>query len=86
MIKEDCNVLSLEINSILKAFFNIFTNCIYQVLIRRAKIADILPGNYKVNRGQDIMISVYNIHRSSQVRLSEHKFEKRVDFCEKNIY
>ncbi|GAB4856531.1 cytochrome P450 [Ancistrocladus abbreviatus] len=37
------------------------------VLIRRAQVEDILPGNYKVNPGQDIMISVYNIHRSSQV-------------------
>ncbi|KAL5995158.1 cytochrome P450 [Asimina triloba] len=37
------------------------------VLIRRARINDVLPGNYKVNAGQDIMISVYNIHRSSQV-------------------
>ncbi|KAM1396906.1 hypothetical protein ACFX2I_014548 [Malus domestica] len=37
------------------------------VLIRRAQVADVLPGNYKVNAGQDIMISVYNIHRSSKV-------------------
>ncbi|XP_062165800.1 carotene epsilon-monooxygenase, chloroplastic isoform X1 [Alnus glutinosa] len=37
------------------------------VLIRRAQVADMLPGAYKVNSGQDIMISVYNIHRSSQV-------------------
>ncbi|GAV62936.1 p450 domain-containing protein [Cephalotus follicularis] len=37
------------------------------VLIRRAKIADDLPGNYKVKAGQDIMISVYNIHHSSRV-------------------
>ncbi|KAL1201313.1 Carotene epsilon-monooxygenase [Cardamine amara subsp. amara] len=37
------------------------------VLIRRAQVPDILPGNYKVNTGQDIMISVYNIHRSSEV-------------------
>ncbi|KAK9921088.1 hypothetical protein M0R45_029617 [Rubus argutus] len=37
------------------------------VLIRRAQVADVLPGNYKVNPGQDIMISVYNIHRSSEV-------------------
>ncbi|XP_059462793.1 carotene epsilon-monooxygenase, chloroplastic [Corylus avellana] len=37
------------------------------VLIRRAQGADMLPGAYKVNSGQDIMISVYNIHRSSQV-------------------
>ncbi|KAK8940578.1 hypothetical protein KSP39_PZI009848 [Platanthera zijinensis] len=37
------------------------------VLIRRAQVADVLPGNYKVNAGQDIIISVYNIHRSPQV-------------------
>ncbi|XP_074369002.1 carotene epsilon-monooxygenase, chloroplastic isoform X1 [Apium graveolens] len=37
------------------------------VLIRRAQVADELPGNYKVNPGQDIMISVYNIHHSSKV-------------------
>ncbi|CAH8268453.1 unnamed protein product [Arabidopsis lyrata] len=37
------------------------------VLIRRAQVPDILPGNYNVNTGQDIMISVYNIHRSSEV-------------------
>ncbi|EPS64627.1 hypothetical protein M569_10150 [Genlisea aurea] len=52
------------------------TNCIMEsmrlyphppVLLRRARVADTLPGNYKVEPGQDIMISVYNIHRSSQV-------------------
>ncbi|XP_042512023.1 carotene epsilon-monooxygenase, chloroplastic [Macadamia integrifolia] len=37
------------------------------VLIRRAEVSDVLPGNYKVYPGQDIMISVYNIHHSSQV-------------------
>lgn len=37
------------------------------VLIRRAQVADMLPGDYKVDAGQDIMISVYNIHHSSQV-------------------
>ncbi|PHT82138.1 hypothetical protein T459_15153 [Capsicum annuum] len=37
------------------------------VLIRRAQVADVLPGNYKVNAGRDIMISVYNIHHSSEV-------------------
>ncbi|CAK9157706.1 unnamed protein product [Ilex paraguariensis] len=37
------------------------------VLIRRALVADVLPGNYKVNAGQDVMISVYNIHHSPQV-------------------
>ncbi|OAY42794.1 carotene epsilon-monooxygenase, chloroplastic [Manihot esculenta] len=37
------------------------------VLLRRAQVADVLPGNYKVNAGQDVMISVYNIHHSSKV-------------------
>ncbi|XP_078155673.1 cytochrome P450 superfamily protein isoform X1 [Carex rostrata] len=37
------------------------------VLIRRAQVDDVLPGKYKVNSGQDVMISVYNIHRSPQV-------------------
>ncbi|KAJ1377329.1 Cytochrome P450, partial [Sesbania bispinosa] len=33
----------------------------------RAQVPDELPGAYKVNAGQDIMISVYNIHHSSEV-------------------
>ncbi|KAL8516765.1 hypothetical protein ACS0TY_015142 [Phlomoides rotata] len=37
------------------------------VLLRRAQVADVLPGNYKVDAGQDIMISVYNVHHSAQV-------------------
>ncbi|KAK4755257.1 hypothetical protein SAY87_009014 [Trapa incisa] len=37
------------------------------VLIRRAIVPDVLPGDYKVDAGQDIMISVYNIHHSSKV-------------------
>ncbi|KAJ8754232.1 hypothetical protein K2173_002132 [Erythroxylum novogranatense] len=37
------------------------------VLLRRAQVADVLPGDYRVNVGQDIMISVYNIHHSSKV-------------------
>lgn len=37
------------------------------VLLRRAQVTDILPGSYKVNPGQDVMISVYNIHHSSEV-------------------
>ncbi|KAJ3689800.1 hypothetical protein LUZ61_018964 [Rhynchospora tenuis] len=44
------------------------------VLIRRAMVDDVLPGNYKVNPGQDIMISVYNIHRSPQVWDQAHEF------------
>jgi hypothetical protein len=38
-------------------------------LIRRSQIPDELPGDYKINAGQDIMISVYNIHHSSKVLL-----------------
>jgi len=37
------------------------------VLIRRAGQADTLPGGYAVPAGQDIIISVYNIHRSPAV-------------------
>lgn len=37
------------------------------VLIRRAMVADTLPGGFKVPVGQDIIISVYNIHRSPAV-------------------
>ncbi|CAN1770454.1 Carotene epsilon-monooxygenase, chloroplastic [Linum perenne] len=37
------------------------------VLLRRAQVPDVLPGDYKVNPGQDVMISVYNIHHSSKV-------------------
>ncbi|EFJ05918.1 hypothetical protein SELMODRAFT_187123 [Selaginella moellendorffii] len=34
------------------------------VLIRRAQEQDTLPGGYKLERGQNVMISVYNIHHS----------------------
>lgn len=37
------------------------------VLIRRAQEPDILPGGYKLETGQDVMISVYNIHHSPEV-------------------
>ncbi|KAH9326038.1 hypothetical protein KI387_006216, partial [Taxus chinensis] len=37
------------------------------VLIRRAQEPDVLPGGYKVAAGQDIMISIYNIHHSPMV-------------------
>ncbi|GBG69640.1 hypothetical protein CBR_g4469 [Chara braunii] len=37
------------------------------ILIRRANEPDVLPGGYRVGAGQDIMISVYNIHHSPQV-------------------
>lgn len=38
-----------------------------QVLLRRALSADELPGGYRIEAGQDVMISVYNIHHSPQV-------------------
>jgi carotene epsilon-monooxygenase len=38
-----------------------------QVLLRRAQEPDELPGGYKLEAGQDVMISVYNIHHSPQV-------------------
>ncbi|XP_062117418.1 carotene epsilon-monooxygenase, chloroplastic [Humulus lupulus] len=51
------------------------------VLIRRAQVPDLLPGNYKVNAGQDIMISVYNIHHSSKVwERAEEFVPERFDF------
>ncbi|GBF92856.1 cytochrome P450 chloroplastic [Raphidocelis subcapitata] len=37
------------------------------VLLRRAKVPDVLPGGYEVVKGQDVMISVYNIHHSPAV-------------------
>lgn len=37
------------------------------MLLRRALVEDTLPGGYKVERGQDVMISVYNIHHSPAV-------------------
>ncbi|KAL0043106.1 hypothetical protein WJX79_009388 [Trebouxia sp. C0005] len=37
------------------------------VLLRRAMVQDELPGGYTVPRGQDVMISVYNIHHSPAV-------------------
>jgi carotene epsilon-monooxygenase len=37
------------------------------VLLRRALVPDTLPGGYEVAKGQDVMISVYNIHHSPQV-------------------
>lgn len=37
------------------------------VLIRRAQEPDVLPGGYNVEAGQDVMISVYNVHHSPQV-------------------
>ncbi|PSC76848.1 carotene epsilon-chloroplastic [Micractinium conductrix] len=37
------------------------------VLLRRALVEDELPGGFTVPAGQDVMISVYNIHRSPAV-------------------
>ncbi|KAG2485382.1 hypothetical protein HYH03_015869 [Edaphochlamys debaryana] len=37
------------------------------VLLRRAMVEDELPGGFKVGVGQDVMISVYNIHHSPAV-------------------
>eukprot|EP00879_Flechtneria_rotunda_P011656 GHRR01012176.1.p1 GENE.GHRR01012176.1~~GHRR01012176.1.p1 ORF type:complete len:495 (+),score=137.58 GHRR01012176.1:121-1605(+) len=37
------------------------------VLLRRALVPDVLPGGYEVPQGQDVMISVYNIHHSPLV-------------------
>lgn len=37
------------------------------VLLRRAIVEDTLPGGYTVPAGQDVMISVYNIHHSPDV-------------------
>ncbi|KAL3677782.1 hypothetical protein R1sor_020738 [Riccia sorocarpa] len=37
------------------------------VLIRRTLEPDVLPGGYKLGAGQDVMISVYNIHHSPAV-------------------
>ncbi|KAF8042717.1 hypothetical protein BT93_A1139 [Corymbia citriodora subsp. variegata] len=51
-----------------------------KVLIRRAMVSDVLPGNYKVDPGQDIMISVYNIHHSAQV------WERAEEFVPERFY
>ncbi|GAX74682.1 hypothetical protein CEUSTIGMA_g2130.t1 [Chlamydomonas eustigma] len=44
------------------------------VLLRRALVADTLPGGYEVARGQDVMISVYNIHHSPAVWENPEEF------------
>jgi len=56
------------------------TLCILKVLIRRSQIPDELPGDYKIDAGQDIMISVYNIHHSSKVLLDQCSYVKKVSF------
>lgn len=45
------------------------------VLLRRAMVPDVLPGGYSVPVGQDVMISVYNIHHSPAVWEDPDKFE-----------
>jgi carotenoid epsilon hydroxylase len=45
------------------------------VLLRRALVPDLLPGGYSVPKGQDVMISVYNIHRSQAVWDNPHDFK-----------
>ena len=45
------------------------------VLLRRALVADELPGGYSVPKGQDVMISVYNIHRSEAVWDEPNEFK-----------
>ncbi|PRW34039.1 carotene epsilon- chloroplastic isoform A [Chlorella sorokiniana] len=45
------------------------------VLLRRAIVEDELPGGFTVPRGQDVMISVYNIHHSPAVWERPDDFE-----------
>lgn len=45
------------------------------VLLRRAMVPDTLPGGYSVPVGQDVMISVYNIHHSPAVWDEPEKFD-----------
>ena len=45
------------------------------VLLRRALVEDELPGGYTVPKDQDVMISVYNIHRSPAVWDDPHEFK-----------
>nr|APW83735.1 cytochrome P450 carotenoid hydroxylase 97C [Dunaliella salina]APW83739.1 cytochrome P450 carotenoid hydroxylase 97C [Dunaliella salina] len=45
------------------------------VLLRRATMPDVLPGGYEVPAGQDVMISVYNIHHSKAVWDDPEAFE-----------
>uniref|UniRef100_A0A7S0MQW1 Uncharacterized protein n=1 Tax=Pyramimonas obovata TaxID=1411642 RepID=A0A7S0MQW1_9CHLO len=44
------------------------------VLIRRATRDDVLPGGWEVRKGQDMMISVYNIHHSPEVWADAEEF------------
>lgn len=45
------------------------------VLLRRADVEDELPGGYSVPAGQDILISVYNIHHSPEVWEDAEEFK-----------
>lgn len=45
------------------------------VLLRRALVPDTLPGGYAVPQGQDVMISVYNIHHSPAVWENAEAFD-----------
>ena len=45
------------------------------VLLRRALVEDELPGGYTVPKEQDVMISVYNIHRSPAVWDEPNEFK-----------
>lgn len=45
------------------------------VLIRRAIEDDVLPGGFKVGKGQDVMVSIYNIHHSESVWPRADNFE-----------
>lgn len=51
------------------------------VLLRRALVPDVLPGGYEVPAGQDVMISVYNIHHSPQVMRDERAACIRSPLC-----
>merc|ERR1719231_2177131 len=45
------------------------------VLIRRALEDDTLPSGYKVPKGQDVMISIYNVHHSPSVWADPDSFQ-----------
>lgn len=45
------------------------------VLLRRALVPDTLPGGYAVPRGQDVILSIYNIHHSAAVWEDPHAFK-----------
>ncbi|CAD6343538.1 unnamed protein product, partial [Miscanthus lutarioriparius] len=51
-----------EVDRVLQGRLPNMRMCCYSAIVD-----DVLPGDYKVKAGQDIMISVYNIHRSPEV-------------------